>query len=146
MKQRMDGMVLLSTVLMLFVMAALMCSMLKATWLYAGLSTRTQASHKAYYALETTLLTLLHTSVGMHDTACSSQTRDVNHARYMLQTGHGCVKVEHDVVYQYWWSDLGLDAHASDRHWLLAVRQAHRQLLVRISEKKEIVSWRYLID
>jgi hypothetical protein len=146
MKQRIGGMVLLSTVLMLLLMAALMCSMLKATWLYTRLNAHAKASHEAYYALETTALALLHPSVGKLDAACSSQTPDVNHARHMLQTGHGCVKVEHEVVYQYWWSDLGLDADASDRHWLLAVQQAHRQLLVRISGKKEIVSWRYLID
>ena len=146
MKQRMGVMMLLMMMLMLLLMAALMCSMLKATWLYAGLGTHAQASHEAYYALETTMLKLLRMPLGLRDGACSSQTRDVNHARHMLQTGHGCVKVDHDVMYQYWWSDLGFDVDTSNRHWLLAVKQAHRQLLVRVSGKREIISWRYLID
>ncbi len=145
MKQSNRGMVLLSTLFMLLLIATLMCSMQKATWVYAKLNTRIKASHDALHAFETATQSILNLS-NTHEKACTNLTPDINDARAKLTMGQGCIWREGGEHYHYWWSDLGVGDEKALRHWLLTVKHAHQFLTVRITEQKKVISWRYLVD
>ena len=140
--ERSDGMILMTTILILSLLAALVFSMQRAMWLHMKLHQKTCATHKAFEALETEALKLVR---GSPKTQCLSDVLDVNHAVLMLQTGHGCVVSHHKAKYRYWLNRLGY----ADKQVVLAVHAVLHpdvMLSVRFSDIKGVMSWRYLID
>ncbi|MCH9755860.1 MAG: hypothetical protein K0U37_01545 [Gammaproteobacteria bacterium] len=140
--RRTRGMILLTTILILGLLAALIFSMQRAMWLYTKLHQKTCAIHQVFEALEAEALKLVLSSP---KTLCFSNILDVNHAALMLKAGHGCAVVENKMSYRYWVNDLGY----VDKQMALAVQASVRPnaiLSVRFSKTKGLMSWRYLID
>ena len=138
-------MILLTTVLILSLLAALVFSMQRAMWLYMQLNQQTALSHQAFDALEKEAFKLLDNKKNAFNTSCSSQVLDVNHALLMLKAGDGCVVTEDHIQYRYWLNQLD----ASSKQWVIGVQVAFNssaKILLRFSSAKGLMSWRYLVD
>ena len=140
--KRIGGMILLTTILILSLLAALVFSMQRAMWLYTKLYQKTCATHQAFEALESEALKLARGSLRTH---CLSDVLDVNHALLMLKAGRGCVVTTNKIKYRYWVNRVGY----SDKQVILAVHAVlHPEVMLslRFSKIKGLMSWRYLID
>ncbi|MCH9689065.1 MAG: hypothetical protein K0U24_00820 [Gammaproteobacteria bacterium] len=139
------GMILLTTVLILSLLAALVFSMQRAMWLYMQLNQQTYLSHQAFEALEQEAFKLLNNTNNALNKSCSSKVLDVNYALLMLKAGHGCVVTENNIQYRYWLNCLD----SKSKQWVIGVQLAFNssaRILLRFSSTKGLMSWRYLVD
>lgn len=169
MMDRSRGMILLTTLIMLALIASLLLSVMRGTWLYQKLSRQTQASHTNFYALEAAALYLENIGFKQISSHCLKKTKDLNQPVTILRSEQGCDLNYKNKTYRYAVADLGLFAclriHTqASHHWILAITApdlGHEVLSIRVvkpagkrkkvcSHSSEInagvLSWRYLID
>jgi hypothetical protein len=146
MKQQTKGMILLTTILILSLLAALIFSMQHAMWLYYKIHQKTDAIHQAFEALEAEAFHLGGNGLQVTANAnCLSENLDVNYLLFKLKSGHGCMVIENKKKYYFWINKL----KAYKKQWIIGVQSAtdpHRVILLRFSEPKGLISWRYLTD
>ena len=163
------GMILVTTLIMLALIASLLFSVMQGTWLYQKLARQTRASHTNFYALEAAASHLEHIGFKQPASNCLKKTNDLNQAIMALRSGQGCTLNYKQKTYYYAVADLGVFACLKintqvSHHWLLAVTapdSGHEVLSMRIAtpsgkrkkvcaEPSEInagvLSWRYLVD
>jgi len=167
--ERSRGMILVTTVIMLLLIASLLFSVMQATWLYTKLTRQTRASHENFYALEAVVSYLEQTDLKQMSSSCLKRSKDLNQPVEMLRKGQGCILNYKQKTYRYAVADLGvvaclkIQAQAS-HHWMLAVTApdlGHEILAVRMvtpvrGRKKVcdvssevnagVLNWRYLVD
>jgi len=163
------GMILLTTLIMLTLIALLLFSVMRGTWLYQKLVRQTQAAHTHFYALEEVAAYLETINFKQHSHSCLKKTRDLNQPVEFVRGQQGCVLQYKHEIYRYAVADLGvfaclkISAQAS-HHWMVAVtapKRGHEILSVRVArpagKRKKIcsissgintgiLSWRYLVD
>ncbi|NCT57817.1 MAG: hypothetical protein GW760_08950 [Legionella sp.] len=162
MRERSQGMILLTTLIMLALIASLLFSMMRATWIYQKLARKTQASHAAFYALEGAAQHLLALDFKRISKICIKKTRDVNQPLSILRLEQGCELSYKNQAYRYALADLGV--FSCSHHWIIAVTApelGHEILSIRVatpvSKKTKacktvskidtgVLSWRYLAD
>tara|TARA_R110002126_G_scaffold17798_2_gene68886 strand:+ start:60182 stop:60670 length:489 start_codon:yes stop_codon:yes gene_type:complete len=162
MRERSQGMILLTTLIMLALIASLLFSMMRGTWMYQKLARQTRASHEAFYALEAAASHLEHLGFKHVSTSCIKKTKDLNQPLHSLRLEQGCVLSYKHQTYRYAVADLGV--RVCSHHWLIAVAApalGHEILSIRvarpINKRKKacitsteintgILSWRYLAD
>ena len=169
MKERSRGMILLTTLIMLALIASLLFSMMRGTWIYQKLARQTYASHAAFYALEAAAQHLETLEFRHIPKSCVKKTNDLNQPLSILRSEQRCVLRYKNQAYQYAIADLGvftclkINAQAS-HHWSMAITApelGHEILSVRVAKpagkrkklcktsseiKTGILSWRYLPD
>jgi hypothetical protein len=144
-KQHTRGMILLTTVLILSLLAALIFSMQRAMWLYAKIHQKTDAAHQTFEALETTAFKLLDNRLNLSKTSCFSEALDVNDSLSQLKLDRGCMVVENKKKYHFWINKLQL----YQKQWIIGVQSdiyPNHRMILRFSEQKGLMSWRYLTD
>ena len=169
MKERSRGMILLTTLIMLALIASLLFSVMRGTWLYQKLTRQTRASHTAFYALEAAASHLEKVGFKQVASNCLKKTKNLNQPVMLLRAGQGCILNYKQENYRYAVADLGVFAclkikTQASHHWVIAIMApelGHEILTVRIakpagkrkkacSESSEInagaLSWRYLTD
>ncbi len=138
------GIVLLTTLLMLGLLAALMLSIERAFWLYAKLHQKVFQAHAVFYQLEEAASALGKKGPSAVSGFCVSDALDVNDALWHLQSKPGCRLVHAGAAYRYWFTQLKSDK----TEWVLAM-QANSALkgvlMLRFSSKKGLLSWRYFV-
>jgi len=162
MRDRSQGMILLTTLIMLALIASLLFSMMRGTWIYQKLARQTRASHEALYALEAAASHLERLGFKHVSKSCIKKTKDLNQPLRTLRLEQGCVLSYKREAYRYAVADLGV--LACSHHWLIAVTApelGHEILSIRvarpINKRKKacitsaeintgILSWRYLAD
>ncbi len=140
----MRGMILLTTVLVLSLLAGLVLSMQRALWLYTKIHQKTAVSHHAFDALEAAAFKLGKNITDLPSKHCFSEVLDANHALRMLKAGHGCVAVENQKKYIFWINQI----KSQKKQWIIGVQSADNStavILLRFSEQKKLMSWRYLV-
>ncbi len=134
------GMVLLTTVLLLSLVAALVFSMQRAVWLYTKVHQTASIRYQVFEALEREALKWVeHGNVHISDD-CSSEMLDVNVAMRMLKKGYGCIMVSDNKKYRYWVNILGY----VDKQVVLAIwAMSHPDIIlsVRFSSTQGLMSW-----
>ncbi|MDF1684234.1 MAG: hypothetical protein P1U36_06210 [Legionellaceae bacterium] len=169
MKERSQGMILLTTLIMLALIASLLFSMMRGTWIYQKLVRQTRASHEAFYDLEAAASHLEKSGLKNIPKSCIKKTNDLNQPLSILRSEQGCVLRYKNQVYYYVIADLGvftclkIKAQAS-HHWSLAITASelgHEILSLRIAQpagkRKKIckvsseistgvLSWRYVAN
>lgn len=162
MRERSQGMILLTTLIMLALIASLLFSMMRGTWIYQKLARKTRASHEAFYALEGAAQHLMALDFNHISKRCVNKKRDVNQPLQLLRLEQGCELSYKKQVYRYTLADLGM--FSCSHHWILAVTApelGHEILSMRvaksISKKTKkcrasdeiitgILSWRYVAN
>lgn len=169
MRERSRGMILLTTLIMLALIASLLFSMMRGTWIYQKLAKQTHKSHDAFYALEAVASHLEKSGLKHIPKKCINKTNDLNQPVSILHSKQGCELNYKHHVYYYAIADLGvfaclkIKAQAS-HHWSLAVTApevGHEILAIRVAKpagkRKKIckasseintgvLSWRYLAN
>lgn len=163
MRSHMEGFVLLTTFLMLSLLALLVVANMKSVSLYFKMSNHLISSHQDFYRLEAVVneIGISH----LHD--CVSSEQDPNRLLEQLRQVQGCDLALFHHTYHYIVSDLGISPCLqinlnSSHHWLISVidvvLQSHSlQVRVALPEKQGIcleeksrlitggiVSWRHL--
>lgn len=129
MKPKMQGMMLLSTVFVLLLMAGFMCSMQKGMWLYAKLNQQVRASHAAFDALE-------------HEAFNLSSKIKIK----KLEQGTKGHVIKQGRAYTYWITKPLVNQSSPGVTWFLTVQESRARLVLGLNQKHEILSWRYVID
>jgi hypothetical protein len=127
MHKQQQGMILLTTILILGLLAAMVFSMQRGLWLYAKLHQKTLAHHHALHQLEAVALKLGGDRLSTSKTSCSGEI------------------VAHHTKYFYWIKPVKFH----QKQWIISVQsEAYptAMLLLRFSKTKGLMSWRYLID
>ena len=107
---RSRGMILLTTLVMLLVIASLLFSVMQGTWLYQKLTRQTRASHTNFYALEAAAFHLESIGFKQLSSGCIKRTKDLNKPVMMLRAGQGCAFNYKQKTYRYAVADLGVVA------------------------------------
>lgn len=162
-------MILLTTLIMLALIASLLFSVMRGTWLYQKMMRQTRASHTSFYALEAAAFHLEQSGFKDISSNCLKKTKDLNQPIIVLRSGQGCVLNYQAKTYRYAVADLGVVACLSinaqvSHHWVIAIMAAeydHEILSVRVAKpagkrkkicsapseiKAGILSWRHLVD
>ncbi|MDF1646517.1 MAG: hypothetical protein P1U61_06025 [Legionellaceae bacterium] len=136
------GMILLTTILMLSLLAALVFSMQQAVWVYTRLHLKTCMTHRAFEALEQEVFKLIR-QIDSTKKNCLSTALDVNDAVRQLKAERGCIVTTDKIKYRYWVNVLDYP----ERNRVLAVHAVlHPEVIlsVRLSKTKVPMSW-YMI-
>ncbi|MDF1827591.1 MAG: hypothetical protein P1U39_04880 [Legionellaceae bacterium] len=163
MRERSEGMILLTTLIILALIASLLFSMMRATWIAQKLARQTRETHAAFYALEGAAQHLIALDFKhLTKKKCIKKTRDVNQPLQMLRIEQGCEWRYKNQVYRYALADLGVVS--CSHHWLIAITASelgHEILSTRVAKAINIktkncknatkidtgvLSWRYLSE
>ncbi|MDX2346308.1 MAG: hypothetical protein QNK11_05515 [Legionella sp.] len=137
------GMILLTTIILLSLLAALMFSMQRALWLYTKVHQKTYAYHEAFNQLEAVAFKLGENGLNTAKISCFSEVSDVNHALLMLNAGRGCLVTKNNTRYQYWINQM----KPQKKQWVIGVQleaDPKTQIILRFSKTKGLMSWRYI--
>jgi hypothetical protein len=142
-KQRTSGMILLTTVLILSLLAALIFSMQRALWLYYKIHQKTNTAHHTFDALEAIAFKLKDNRLEISEKNCSDEVLDVNQILFRLKSDDACTIIENKKKYYFWINKLKL----YQKQWIIGVRSdnyPNHMILLRFSEQKKLMSWRYI--
>lgn len=137
------GIILLTTLCILSILAGLMLSVEQAIWHFKQQQKSMMLNNQCFENLESAALQLLKQDTPhLH---CKSQMLDVNEARRRLKAGEGCMMSTHEVSYRYWVNELTL----YKKQFVLAVQAEFSPktcLILRYTAGQKVMSWRYLVD
>jgi hypothetical protein len=141
MRVKQYGMILLTTLLCLGLLAAMLFSMQRAMWLFTALHQKTQQHHAELQALEATAMHVLKQP--NTEKKCRSNQVDVQYAMLQLQQTLGCEVSLAGAQYRYWLNQLGY----RDKQVVLAVQAVSNSeliLSVRYSSTQGIMTRWYI--
>ena len=132
MNRRQQGMILVSTMLMISLLSMLVLSLLQMVFLYVKTSNYIVQQHKAFYQMEG-LAERISLQPGFRiNASCIIPEDNPNRVIRMLLQNQGCVAQEEAQHYRYVLEDLGInpclsiavgDAKYSSHHWRLSMLQ-----------------------
>lgn len=170
MKRRLNGMILLTTLLMISMISVWVLSLMQSVLLYIKATEGVVRHQESLYQLERATEAVFHRE---HPIACSVSLLDPNQVIDRLLEGFGCIFKHADHSYEYLIDDLGPipcivmeggQGMVTSHHWLVTVLTTtpHRDLLqIRWAEpgktmacesqepqliRRGILTWRYLPD
>ena len=132
MKPKMQGMMLLSTVFVLLLMASFMYSLQKGMWLFSKLNQQASASYAAFDALEYEALKL-------------AKKTNLTKLKTIEQGKQGGF-IKQGRAYTYGITSLASSQSKQAVTWFLTVQSGRARLVLGLNQKHEILSWRYVID